>query len=533
MGFATLDYIVLGGYFVLLLGVAWWVIRQKQNNAEDYFLAGRHAGWFVVGSAIFASNIGSEHIVGLAGGAYEDGAAWAYYELHSWIVLLLGWVFIPFYLRSGVFTMPEFLERRYNPTARWILSIMSLVAYVLTKVSVTVYAGAIVLTAFMDIEFWTGALITVVLTGAYTILGGMRAVIYTETLQAFVLLIGSVFITVIGLGKVGGFSGLTEIVGREQLDMFLPANDPDVPWPGIIITGTIVGVWYWCTDQYIVQRTLAAANIKEARRGTIFAGYLKLTPVFLFLLPGIIGYAMVQSGQLEIEKADQTFPILVQTLLPVGLRGLVVGGLMAALMSSLAAIFNSCSTLFTMDIYRKLRPDTSQESLVRIGQIATLGVVILGCLWIPIMQDVSDKLYIYLQNVQAYLAPPIFCAFVLGISWKRINGRGAVWGMLTGFGLGLSRLTLSLLDYNYPAWMLMDMNWLYFAIVLTGITMLVMIGVSYTAPAPSEAQLAGLTFSTVSKEDSESNRKSWNKYDVIHTVIIIGAIIGIMWWLRG
>ena len=389
--FLFIDWVVIGLYFAVLFGVAWWVIRQKQKTSEDYFLAGRHIGWFVIGASIFASNIGSEHIVGLAGTAAQTGVVMGNYELHSWLVLLLGWVFVPFYMRSKVFTMPEFLEKRYSPKARWILSLIMLIGYVLTKISVTVYAGAVVFQALMGIEFWTGALIIVMLTGLYTVLGGLRAVLYTETLQTGILIAGSVIITLIGLDRIGGWSNLVSIVGPERLSLFLPADHPDFPWTGMVFAPPIIGLWYWCTDQYIVQRTLSAKNETAARQGTIFAGYLKLLPFFIFIIPGVIAYALSQTGQLDLADADQAFPILVKTLLPAGVRGLVAGGLLAALMSSLAAVFNSCSTLFTMDMYQKLKPDSSEETLVRVGRIATGVVVAAGIAWIPLMQNISGQ----------------------------------------------------------------------------------------------------------------------------------------------
>ena len=353
-GLQPLDWIVLGLCFMVIFGIAWWVIRQKQETTSEYFLAGRHVGWFVIGAAIFASNIGSEHIVGLAGTAAKTGVAMGHYELHAWCILLLGWVFVPFYMRSRVFTMPEFLERRYSPSARWFLSIISLIAYVLSKVSVTVYAGAVVFQTLMGVEFWTGALITVILTGIYTILGGLKAVVYTESLQAFVLLLGSITVTVMGLIKIGGWGNLVAIVGGDHFNLFLPLDHPEFPWLGMLLGPPIVGIWYWCTDQCIIQRVLAAKGETQARRGSIFASYLKLFPFFIFFIPGITAYALVKTGQLDLAASDQAFPALVKALLPIGLRGLVVGGLLAALMSSLAAVFNSCSTLFTMDIYKKV-----------------------------------------------------------------------------------------------------------------------------------------------------------------------------------
>ena len=399
----TLDWISISIYFAILLGVALWVMKKKQSNTEDYFLAGRNVGWFVVGASIFASNIGSEHVVGLAGAGAGDKLPMLIYEIQACVVLILGWVFLPFYARSGVFTMPEFLEKRFDARSRWVLSIFSIIAYVLTKISVTIYAGGIVVSALLGIDFWTGALSTVILTGIYTILGGMRAVVYTETLQAIVLIIGAACLTFIGLDAVGGWNSMVQTVTPEYLDMWRPATDPDFPWPSLLVTSTIVGIWYWCTDQYIVQRTLTARNIKEGRRGTIFGALLKLLPVFLFLIPGIIALTLKMRGELHWESPDEAFPVLMSNLLPSGLRGLVAAGLLAALMSSLASVFNSCSTLFTVDIYKKLRPNTPEKQLVRTGQIATGFIVIIGIIWIPIMANISGVLYEYLQSVQSYM----------------------------------------------------------------------------------------------------------------------------------
>ena len=396
----SLDWISIAVYFTLLAGIAIWVIKNKKNNTEDYFLAGRNVGWFVVGASIFASNIGSEHVVGLAGAGASDKLPMLIYEIHAWIVLILGWVFLPFYQRAGVFTMPEFLEKRFDSRLRWILSVFSIVAYVLTKISVTIYAGGIVVSALLGIDFWTGAIATVILTGLYTVLGGMRAVVYTETLQALVLIVGAGVLTYIGLDRVGGWESMKATVTPEYLNMWRPATDPDFPWPSLFISSTIVGIWYWCTDQYIVQRTLTAKNIKEGRRCTIFGALMKLLPVFLFLIPGVIALTLKMRGELHWDSPDEAFPVLMSNLLPAGLRGLVAAGLLAALMSSLASVFNSVSTLFTVDIYKKLRPETPEKKLVQTGQIATLVVVLIGILWIPIMSNISGVLYEYLQSVQ-------------------------------------------------------------------------------------------------------------------------------------
>lgn len=527
---STLDWVVIGLYFVVLFGIAIWVISRKQKNTEDYFLAGRNIGWFMVGASIFASNIGSEHVVGLAGTGAATGMPMAHFELHAWIVLLLGWVFLPFYARSGVFTMPEFLEKRFNSQTRWFLSIFSLIGYVLTKVSVSVYAGGIVISSLIGIDFWTGALITVTLTGIYTVLGGMRAVVYTEALQAVILIAGAMIVTFIGLKEIGGWQNLKDIAGADHFNMWRPMSDPDFPWTGLLIGGSIIGVWYWCTDQYIVQRVLAARNYKQGLRGTIFGGFLKLLPVFIFLVPGIIAHALSISGKIELESSDQALPVMVGTFLPSGLKGLVAAGLLAALMSSLASVFNSCSTLFTVDIYKKLKPDSNERTLLKVGRFATAIVVILGILWIPVMSRISGVLYQYLQSVQSYIAPPITAVFLLGLFSKRINSKGAMATLISGFVLGMSRLILELfkgdLSGIFHTWA--TINFLHFCILLFVICVLICIGVSLATTPQVYEKIAGLTYGTLSDEDRSNMKKEYGWIEITGSVFVVIVIIFIL-----
>tara|TARA_B100001989_G_scaffold240948_1_gene206438 strand:+ start:34 stop:1659 length:1626 start_codon:yes stop_codon:yes gene_type:complete len=524
--FTSLDWITLILFFIGLGYIIWKVINQKQDSPEQYFLAGRNLGWFVIGASIFASNIGSEHIVGLAGTAANSGMVMGHYELHSWIILLLGWFFVPFYLNSTVFTMPEFLEKRFSESSRWILTIITLVSYVLTKVSVTVYAGAVVFETLMGIEFWSGALLIVLITGCYTILGGLRAVIYTDALQAMVLIVGSITISVIGLLKIGGWSNLVSVVEPTHFNMFLPSDHPDFPWIGMVFAPPIIGVWYWCTDQYIVQRVLSAKNVSEARKGTIFAGYLKLLPIFMFFIPGLIAYAMTKTGQLSYGSSDQVFPTLVRELLPSGIRGLVAGGLLAALMSSLSSVFNSCSTLFTMDIYKKVYPESNEKKLVFVGRIATGIVVISGILWIPFIKVVSGAgLYTYLQSVQAYIAPPIASVFLLGLFWSRINASGALAALVGGFIAGMVRLGLeikkSTLNVDGIWYQIADLNFLYFAIFSFLTCVLILIAVSMLTPPPNLEKINGLTYDTSKKNIAEAGNL---KSDKINSYIILAIL---------
>jgi SSS family solute:Na+ symporter len=535
---STLDWVVIVAYFLITFGVAIWatmIERKSAGTTKDYFLAGRDAGWFLVGGSLFASNIGSEHLVGLAGTGAASGVAVAQFEiLASLILLILGWVFVPFYLRSGVFTMPEFLERRYSTGARWYLAIVSIIAYVLTKISVTIAAGGIVFTALMGIDFWTGALVVVVITGIYTIFGGLRAVLYTDLMQMFVLIGGAVAVTLVGLNALGGWGEMTTTVGPAFMDMWKPVSDPNFPWTGILLGAPILGIWYWCTDQFIVQRTLAAHNEDEARRGTIFAGFLKILPLFIFVVPGIVAAALAKKGQLNLPVADQALPTLVGTLLPAGLRGLVVAGLMAALMSSLSSVFNSTSTLVTIDVYKKLRPQTSERQLVLFGQVITAVLVGLGLLWIPLMKLISAQLYQYLQSVQAYISPPIAAVFLLGVMWKRVNAKGAMAALISGFVLGAVRLIAELNKGSLDGMLLgyASMNFLHFALFLFIVCTVILVVVSLATPAPTPEKVAGLTFETKTTVGATTDAK-WRQTDKLLSFVLVAMVLAVWWYFRG
>src|SRR5664279_1731206 len=527
LGNIDLLFVIL--YLLIIAGVSVWSIRKSKSSPSDYFLANRNLGWWVIGASILASNVGSEHIVGLAGTGATSGLVMGHYEMHSWIVLVLGWLFVPFYMRSMVYTMPEFLERRFNAKSRRLLSIIQLLSYVIAKASVTIFAGALVFNSFLGVNFWTGAIILVVITGIYTILGGLHTVMYTEAIQAFVLMFGSAVLLFIGLDKVGGWHVLINSVPKEKLNMFRPLSDPDFPWLGITFAAPIVGIWYWCTDQHIVQRCLAARDEKQARRGTIFAAYLKLLPFFIFMIPGLIALALVNQRKLTLTDNDAAFPTLVQALMPLGLRGLLAGGLLAALMSSLASVYNACSTLFTMDIYQKMKPEASGKELVRVGRIATGVVVLLGMAWIPLMGRISGTLYQYLQSVQSYLAPPIAAVFLLGVFFKRLNGTGALSAMVVGFIIGIVKLAMELFQTDLTG-LLHDfatINFLYFCIYLFLFSIAVMVIVSLLTPKPAEEQIQGLTFATTVAADKAASRASWNAKDVVLSLIVLVIIISI------
>ncbi len=621
-----IDLGVIGLYFLAVMAVAWWGFRKQKDTADDYFLAGRGLGWFVVAASIFSSNIGSEHLVGLAGSGCTDGVAMAHYELHAWCLLVLAWVMVPFYTRSMVFTMPEFLEKRYTPTARWVLSIISLVAYVLTKLAVGIFAGGIVFRVllpelrldlgFIELDaFWIGSFLVVVLTGLYTVIGGLRAVAYTDTLQTVIFIFGSALVTVYGLIELGGWGVLRQECGSDMFNLWKPLVPAGVegtwapivekdsageivkqawyfngryPWLGMLFCAPIIGLWYWCTDQYIVQRALAAPNETIARRGSVSAGFMKLLPVFIFIIPGMICFALWKNNKIEglaldeatgmaairridaktgdevkvpIDRAtvramiankdpelksvvlqgNRAFPLMVRDVLPVGVRGLVVAGLLSALMSSLAGAFNASSTLFTMDLYQKFRPGASQHQLVWIGRMATTAMVLIALLWIPVIQG-ARGLYDYLQTVQGYLAPPIFVVFFLGVFNKRLNGKGCLAALIVGFLLGVFRLAvdtpvkLELIKQYEPGsllWIVNNIYFQYYSLLIFIVSVIVMIVVSYLTAAPSMEKIQGLTYATSTSEQRRRTRESWSWGDAAASVGVVVAIAVAYWYFTG
>lgn len=551
---AILDWVVIGLFFVALIGIIVWVMRQRQSNAADYFLGGKDATWLAIGASIFASNIGSEHLIGLAGSGASSGMAMAHWEIQGWMILILGWVFVPFYSRAMVYTMPEFLERRYSGASRTVLSVISLISYVLTKVAVTVYAGGLVFQQVFGIDtlwgidfFWIAAIGLVLLTALYTIIGGMKSVLYTSVLQTPILLLGSLIILVLGLKELGGWNEMMRICssvevneyGDSMTSLIRDNRDANFPWLGALVGSAVIGFWYWCTDQFIVQRVLSGKNEREARRGTIFGAYLKLLPVFLFLIPGMIAFALHQSqGSFlpllpnGLPNSDAAFPTLVAKLLPAGVKGLIVCGILAALMSSLASLFNSSAALFTIDFYQRYRPSTDPKKLVRIGQAATVVIVILGILWIPVMRSVGDVLYLYLQDVQSVLAPGIAAAFLLGVCWKRTSAQGGLWALVSGLAIGLCRLgakiyysNAPIADDNWFKWMFYDCNWLFFCGWMLLFCIVVAIIVSLLTPAPAEEKIKGLVFGTSTAEQRAVTRASWNGWDIFHTCLILAITV--------
>ena len=522
---STVDLFIILIYVVIVLSIGFY-FRKRSRSSEEYFLAGRSIGWVAIGASLFATNISSEHFLGLAGTGSKSGLAVGQFEwLACLILLLLGWVFTPFYLKSGVFTMPEFLERRYNTSSRYYLSIISIIGYVLTKISIALYAGGILLNAVVGWDMYTAAVVIVLITGLYTVMGGLSAVIYTDLVQTVILIGGSVALTLIGLDKAGGWDNLVANTPVDFWSVFKPLSDPDFPWTGIIFGAPILGIWYWCTDQYIVQRVLSAKNLSNAQSGTIFAGFLKILPVFILVLPGIIAF-YISDGTVS---GDRSYAWLVTNLLPFGLKGIVVAGLLAALMSSLSAMFNSTSTLLTIDIYKKIKPNADEKHTVAFGRIATGAMVLLGLLWIPFISLLSDeRMYVYLQSVQAYISPPIAACFLFGIFWKRVNGKGAIASLGTGLVVGAFRLIIEIQNKIEPLSneflkYVASINFLHFAIFLFVLTSAVLIAVSLATEKPDETKLAGLIYDRLALHE----KSKWRTVNIYLSVLLVLLLLSL------
>ena len=564
---ATLDWLIIAAYLGAVGGLAAWVFSRRKDTPDDYFLANRNLGWFIVGASIFASNIGSEHLVGLAGSGATDGVALAHYELHAWCLLVLAWVFVPLFMRSRVYTMPEFLERRFSPAARWVLSLISLVSYVLTKIAVGIFAGGVVFATLLpDVQlqlgpwllnsFWVGSLVVIVLTGIYTVAGGMRAVAYTEGLQTLVLVVGSGLLTWFGLSALGGWGGLRAALDPDLFNLWkpiipegmdgtwAPVLEPNriawyfngnFPWPGMLLCAPIIGLWYWCTDQYIVQRALGARNETEARRGSIFAGMLKLLPVFIFIIPGMIALALARTGDYgalsQMVDADgnvipgaaqAAFPLLVTSILPVGVRGLVVAGLLAALMSSLAGVFNASSTLFTMDLYQKWRPKASKQRLVWVGRGRHLDDGDHRPAVDPRHPGLPGPLRVSAGRPGVPGAAHLHCvlprrlheardrAGMPGGSGRRLRAGGVPAGRRHS-GVHGDAGFRGRVRPGIVLWIVNNIYFQYYSLFIFAVSVAVMVAVSYLTEPPSYERISGLTYATVTDEHRAQSRTSWDR----------------------
>ncbi|MCR5158716.1 MAG: sodium:solute symporter [Prevotella sp.] len=578
--FIWLDWLVLA---LGIVGVIWFVYhaikkdkeKMKGADSQDY-LFGKGEPWYVIGMAIFAANIGSEHLVGLAGTGAKDGVGMAHWEMQGWMILILGWLFVPFYQllnnkMGKIITMPDFLKFRYTKrTGSW-LSIITLIAYVLTKVSVTAFTGGIFFEYLIGLPFWWGALGLIGVTAVFTVIGGMKGVMTMSSIQTPILIIGSFLVLFLGLSALGGGSivegwgnmmeycrQLHDGYGTTHMFHWADINESGQPdplyheYPGFVvfIGASIIGFWYWCTDQHIVQRVLGQQKgesntevMKRARRGTIAAGYFKLLPVFMFLIPGMVAIALSNDPNSGISMditnqhdTDGAFAMMVKSILPAGIKGFVTIGFICALVTSLAAFFNSCATLFTEDFYKPMKKGMSEAHYVLVGRIATVVVVVLGLLWLPVMMGMGN-LYSYLQGIQSLLAPAMVAVFTLGILSKKISPKAGEWGLIGGFVIGMLRLVTNVITdtgskvmdgafWEATSWF-WQTNWLVFECWLLVFIVLLMVVVTFFTPAPSKAQVEAITFTP---EYRKQIRESWGIWDIVGTLGVIACCALFYWY---
>lgn len=572
--FDAADWWVVALFCVALIAIVAYAVRVKARSGADYFLASRDSNWVQIGTSIFSSNIGSEHLVGLAGAGFASGMAMAHWEMHAWLILVLGWVFVPLYARIKVFTMPEFLELRFSRGSRNVLSLLTIASLVLTKIAVTIYAGDVVVRTLLGIDsvslfglrvdvFWVIALGLALTTGLYTVLGGLRVIMYTAVLQAPVLIAGSLCILYAGLAALGhgslisGWHAMLTAVGPNA-HLIRPFADPDWSWAAVLPGSAIIGFWYWCTDQYIVQRVLAGKNERESRRGAILAAFLKLTPVFIFLVPGMIAFALTRMPGSDFHTdGDAAYTSLVAQILPHGLRGMVACSMIVALMASLASKFNASATLVTMDFFRERYPDASGRTEVLVGRTATAAIVVMGICWVLAIKSLHSDLYVYLQSVQGYLSPAIAALFLLGVFWKRASAPAALWAFVIGVVGGFARLAADLVmrddgtlvahlkqqlyqhaitSEQYAAaiapirarhglifdfW---NIHWLYYTQILFGVTLGLVILLSLMTPAPGADRMR-FTWYGASPAERAATRESWGAAEVVLSLIVLGAVV--------
>ncbi|KAM3825834.1 sodium/glucose cotransporter 1 [Vipera latastei] len=535
------DISVIVIYFLVVLVVGLWAMYStNRGTVGGFFLAGRSMVWWPIGASLFASNIGSGHFVGLAGTGAAAGIAIGGFEWNALvIVVILGWVFVPIYIKAGVVTMPEYLKKRFGGKRIQIyLSILSLLLYIFTKISADIFSGAIFIQIAMGLNIYVAIIILLTITALYTITGGLAAVIYTDTLQTCIMLVGSIILTVFAFKEVGGYEGLLESYMKaipsnisydnvtipekcytprpDAFHIFRDPVDGDLPWPGLIFGLSILALWYWCTDQVIVQRCLSGKNMSHVKAGCIMCGYLKLLPMFLMVMPGMISRILYKDRVAcvvpsvckaacgtEVGCSNIAYPTMVVELMPDGLRGLMLSVMLASLMSSLTSIFNSASTLFTMDIYTKIRSTAKEKELMIVGRLFILVLIGISIAWVPVIQSAQGgQLFDYIQSITSYLGPPIAAVFFLAIFCKRVNEQGAFWGLMVGLVIGLCRMFAEFaygtgscaVPSECPA-VICKVHYLYFAIILFAISITIILIVSFLTKPIDDVHLYRLCWS--------------------------------------
>ena len=545
----ALDLIMVALYVVFIVTLGFYFAKRTETT-DDYFLAGRTLTWWLIGFSLFASNVSSSTLVGLSSAAYGSGISVYNYEwMAALILVVFVFFFLPFYLRSRIYTMPEFLEKRFDERSRYYFSALMIFMNIVIDTAAALYAGSLVVQIiYPEVPLWISVVILGILAGLYTIAGGLAAVVYTDAVQAVLLLIGALVVSVLAFGQIGGsWEAVTSVVPPEDLSIIRPASDPVMPWPGLLTGVFLLGFYFWATNQFMVQRTLGARNLNEGRWGAIFAGFLKLPIIFIMVLPGIFGRLIYPAAEFPAlaENSDLIFPTLMFDLLPVGIRGLIISALVAAIMSSVDSTLNSASTLVTMDFIKKLRPDASNRTLVIAGRVVTFAFMTLAILWAPQIIEFPD-IWTYLQTMLAYLAPPVVACFVMGIFWKRANRHSAFWGLVVGHAAAAVFLALNISDVIIIQTGVLDadaraavdagagvLHFLYLAPILFLISVTTILVVSLTGERPLPEKLEYTWSPALFRAESEELAElPWYKNYRIQSAILLGitAVIVIMFW---
>ena len=509
---STVDLVVIGIYFVLVFYIG-LRMAKRTHSGEDLFLAGRRLGWVPIGFSLFASNISSTTLVGLSGAAYTWGIAVSNYEWMAAFVLVFFAIFyIPYYLNARITTVPEYLERRFDRRSRLYFSGLTMFSNIVVDTAGTLFAGAIVLKVFFpELDLFTACLGLALVAGLYTAAGGLAAVVYTDVLQAVVLLVGACMVSYLSFAEVDfSWANVVAATPPEQLSLMLPLDDPNLPWLGTLVGVPILGFYFWCTNQFIVQRVLGARSIAHARWGALFAGFLKLSVLYIMVLPGVMAGMFLP----ELENADAVFPTLVTTLLPTGLVGLVMAGLLAAIMSSIDSTLNSASALLTMDFLRPELRGWTPKKIAWVGRVFIVLFMFLAAMISPLIENFSGLFY-YLQSALAYLVPPVAVIFILGLFWRRATATGAFATMLGGHAVSAILFTFSLLE-------ILSLHFTIIAGLLALISAVIFVVVSRVTAAPLEEQIRQYTFHAETME-CQASLSWWQDYRLYSLVLVLLA----------
>lgn len=536
--FTNLDLFIIAGYILAI--VAYGFYHRKAGSSEEYFLAGRNMPWYVIGISMFSANISSNSLIAITGGAYKGGIVFFNYEWMASVVLAFFCVFIlPFYLKTGVYTMPEFFERRYDARSRYYFSFITLIGNIFIDTAGTLFAGVVIAKlVYPEANTFLVVLLLALFAAGYTIFGGLSSVMRTEMVNTIILLASALILAVIVYQEAGGYSAIVEAANAKDpsfMHLVQPSDHPDMPWQGLLLGVPLLGFYFWCNNQFIVQRALSARNANEARKGALFAALLKIPILFLLVFPGVAAIKLypelkeMYAGQLQ-NFADGAYPTLVFKLLPVGLIGLVVAGFLAAMASAVSATLNSASTLVTMDFVQKLRPGLSSKGLVRAGQIATVGFMLITVAWAPQIAR-FESLMNYMQSVLALISPPVVAIFLLGLFWKRANADGAFAALMTGLAMALFSVFSQMYDWS-PDWN--NVHFLVKAPILLAICVVVQTAVSLaTAPPPADKTTGMIWTPQVYAEDSVPLQGlPWHQNYRVLAVLLLVLTFAVVYYYR-